>query len=309
MRLSTFVCVFATLAGTGAAACDRSCLIGIADQYLAAMVKHDPAGLPLAPRARYTENTATIPLGDGLWVGVSEAPSTFKIYAAEPVSGQVGFFGVLKEFGKPVMLALRIKVENGRITEIEHVVARQLWGSGLANLVTPRPGLLETVPPPERVSRQEMLRIADSYFDSIEQTNGKRAPFADDCERHENGGQTTTRKTPDPAADHATQLINALGCAAQIDAGELRYITRIRPRRLLVIDEEKGLVYGFPMFVHRGAVRSVEIVGVPGVQSRPKAFGPINLLAGEIFKIRGGKIHEIEAMGVLVPYGAASGWE
>lgn len=309
MRLSGFIPALAALAATVATACDRSCLIGIADQYLAAMVKHDPAGLPLAPGVKYTENTATIPLGDGLWVGVSEAPSTFRIYVADPVSGQAGFFGVLKEFGKPVILALRLKVEEGRITEIEHVVARQLRSSGLANLVTPRPGLLETVPLSERVSREEMLRIANSYFDSIEHTNGKLAPFASDCERHENGSQTTTRKTPDPTADHATQSIDALGCAAQIDAGELRYITRIRPRRLLAIDEEKGLVFGFPMFVHRGAVRSVDIVGVPGVQSRPKEFGPINLQAGEIFKIRGGKIHEIEAMGVLVPYGAASGWE
>jgi hypothetical protein len=56
-------------------------------------------------------------------------------------------------------------------------------------------------------------------------------------------------------------------------------------------------------------VRSVEIAGVPGVKTRQKAFGPINLLAGEIFKIRGGEIHEIEAMGTLAPYGAASGWE
>jgi len=203
------------------------------------------------------------------------------------------------------MLGLRIKVENERISEIEHVVARQLW----ATPALPRAGLVETAPPSERVPREDMRRIADSYFDAIEQTNGKLAPFADDCERHENGAQTTTRKTPDPAADHATQLMNALGCAAQIDAGELRNITRIRPRRLLIIDEEKGLVFGFPMFVHRGAVREVPIVGVPGVTSRPKAFGPINLQAGEVFKIRGGKIHEIEAMGVLVPFGSASGWD
>jgi hypothetical protein len=305
----------ATAFATGAPACDRSCLINVADQYLAAMVKHEPAGLPLAPKFKYTENTATIALGDGLWVGTSEAPTTFKIYAADPVSGQVALMGVMKEFGKPVMLALRIKMVNGQITEIEHVVARMLGSSellgasGHRNLVTPRPGLLQAVPPSERVSRQQMQQIASSYFDSIEQTNGKLAPFADDCERHENGGQTTTWKMPDPAADAATNAINALGCAAQINSGELGYITRIRPRRLVVIDEENGLVFGFPMFVHRGAVRSVKIVGVPGVQSQPKEFGPIDLLAGEVFKIREGKIHEIEAMGTLVPFGAASGWE
>jgi hypothetical protein len=32
-------------------------------------------------------------------------------------------------------------------------------------------------------------------------------------------------------------------------------------------------------------------------------------LAGEIFKISGGKIHEIEAMGFILPYGSKTGWE
>ena len=73
-------------------ACDRNCLIHMADQYLAAMVKHDPAGLPLAPKYRYTENTATLELGDGLWVGASDI-STFKIYVVDPQSGQIGFMG------------------------------------------------------------------------------------------------------------------------------------------------------------------------------------------------------------------------
>jgi hypothetical protein len=61
-----------------------------------------------------------------------------------------------------------------------------------------------------------MLKAADSYFDSIEHVDGSLAPFADDCERHENGGQTTTNKVPDPNADAATQKINALNCRDQM---------------------------------------------------------------------------------------------
>lgn len=289
--------------------CDRRCLIAVVDRYLAAMVKHDPTGLPLARSYKYTEDTATIALGDGLWVGASEGPTTFKIYAADPTAGQAGFFGVLKEFDKPVILALRLKVEDGKIREIEHVVARRLSASGMANLVAPRPGLVQRVPPAERVPRQEMLRIANSYFDSIERTDARVAPFAGDCERHENGVQTTTNKTPQPGADAATAAINALNCGDQIDTHNLTYITRIRPRRLAIADEEYGLVFGFPTFVHRGNVRTIRIVGVPGVNTIPIPFGPIDLQAGEIFKIRGGKIHEIEANGFLLPYGAGSGWD
>jgi hypothetical protein len=313
--LDILVAISATAASAETTACDRNCLTRMVDEYLAAMVKHDPAGLPLAPNDKFTENTGKIDVGDGLWVGASNVSTTFRIYAADPVSGQVGFMGVLKEFGKPVLLVLRLKVANGQITEIEHIVVRQVGGfgpygtPGHMNLETSRPAFAETVPPSERVPREEMVRIANSYFDAIEQTNGKTAPFADDCVRHENGAQTTTWDTPDPLADAVTNAISALGCASQIDSGELSYITRIQPRRLLIVDEEKGLVFSFPMFVHRAVVRSVKLTGVPGIQSHAKEFAPFTLLAGELFKIRGGKIHEIEAFGTSMPNGIATGWE
>jgi len=287
------------------------------DRYVAAMVKHDPSGLPLASDYKYTENTATMALGDGLWVGASEAPTTFKIYALDPTSHQAGLFAVMKEFDKPVILALRLKIEDGRIAEIEHVVARNVRDSSLPNLTTPRAGLLETVPPAERVSRDEMFRIANSYFEAIEHSDGNLAPFADDCVRRENGMQTTSNTVPthDPS-DAPDAPINSLhaqirmkGCRDNINTRTLSYITKIRPRRLIIIDEEKGLVFGFPMFNHRGNVRSIKILGVPGLDEMPMNTRPSDLEAGEIFKIRDGKIHEIEAMGFILPYGSLTGWE
>jgi len=297
---------------------NRDYLKGVVDDYLVALVAHDPGSLLLASRVKYTENTATIPIGDGLWVGASEAPTTFKIYAIDTVSGQVGFYGLMKENNNPVILALRLKVENGKIREIEHVVARNIPERAMVNLVTPRSGFLQPVPPSERVSREEMLRIADSYFESIEHCNGDLAPFADDCERHENGIQTTTNKAPDPDSFGPSEWeqfrlamakIDALGCRDQMNCGILSYITMVQPRRLLIVDEELGLVYGFPMFVHRGDVRKLKITGVPGVDSVPRPVDPCNLQAGEIFKIRDGEIHEIEANGFLLPYLSKSGWE
>jgi hypothetical protein len=296
-------------------ACDRNCLIHTADQYLAAMAKHDSSGLSLAAKYKFTENTGRIAIGEGLWVGASNVSTTFRIYAADPGSGQVAVLGVLREFNKPVMLVLRLKVANGQITEIEHIVVRQVgafgpYGTpGHINLQTSRKAFADSVPQAERVPRAEMVKIASSYFDAIEQTNGKVAPFADDCVRHENGAQTTSWDTPDPLADAVTNAVTSLGCTAQIDSGELSYITRIQPRRLVVVDEEKGLVFSFPMFVHNAVVRSVKLTGVPGIQSHTKEFPPFTLLAGEVFKIRGGKIHEIEAFGTSMPNGIPTGWE
>jgi hypothetical protein len=104
------VTLFGALPTFGASKhCDRPCMIALTDQYLAALVKHDPSGLPLSRGVRFTENTAEIRIGDGLWVGASEAPTTFKIYAADPASGQVGFYGVMKENNRPLIIALRLK--------------------------------------------------------------------------------------------------------------------------------------------------------------------------------------------------------
>jgi hypothetical protein len=298
--------------------CDRECLRGFVDRYLAAMVEHDPSRLPLTADYKYTENTAAMSLGDGLWVGASEAPTAFKIYALDPTSHQAALFAVMKEFDKPVILALRLKIEDGRIAQIEHVVARGIRESSLPNLATPRAGLLETVPPAGRVSRDEMWRIANSYFEAIEHSDGNLAPFADDCVRRENGMQTTGNTVPthdpgdppDSPIDPLRAKIRMLGCRDNINTHTLSYITKIRPRRLIVIDEEKGLVFGFPMFVHRGNVRTFHIVGIAGLEEMPmNGLRTSDLEAGEIFKIRDGKIHEIEAMGFILPYGSKTGWE
>ena len=299
-----------------APACNRACLADLMERYVDALPTHSAKGLPLAKGVRFTEQAARLPVGDGLWVSATEAPTTFKIIVADPTSGQVGFFGVMKQWGKPVLLAARLRVQNGQITEIEHVIAPDLREASLKNLVTPRPGLLEDVPKAERTPRAKMLAIADSYFDSIEQDDGNVAPYADDCVRHENGMQTTTNKTQQVtpldsavSSNSALAKMGALGCRDSMNTHGLQYITMIRPRHLLIIDEQKGIVFGFPRFVHRGNVREEKIVGVPGVDTMPMNFGPIDLQASEMFKITGGQIHEIEASGFLNAYRAPTGWD
>jgi hypothetical protein len=265
---------------------------------------------------KFTEQAARVPVGEGLWVSATDAPTTFKIILADPVSGQAGFFGVMKEWGKPILLAARLRVQNGQITEIEHVIARDLRETSLKNLETPRPGLLEDVPVKDRTPRAKLLAIADSYFDSIEQDDGDVAPFADDCVRHENGMQTTSNKTQqatplDNAVTNNSALarMGALGCRDAMNTRALQYITMIRPRHLLIIDEQKGVVFGFPRFVHLGKIRTEKIANVPGVDTMPMNFGPIDLQASEMFKITGGQIHEIEASGFLNAYKAPTGWD
>jgi hypothetical protein len=307
----------AQVGGAVTPACDRACLTGIADRYLAALVRHDPAGLPLNRDVKFTENTARLTVGsEGLWVGASELPTGFRIYAVDVGAGQVGFYGVMKERDRPLLMALRLKVVNGQITEIEHVLARNLRADTVKNLATPRPEFVTPVPAARRLPRQQMVNIADSYFEAIEHADGKLAPFADDCVRRENGTQTTHNARPVPwpvplgskQADDAMAYIGTLSCSDQFDTHVMDFITRLWPRRHEIVDEELGIVFSFPMFQHRGGTGTIRIHNVPGADSLPLGGSSSNLQAGELFKIDQGRITAVEAMGTSLPYGTKSGW-
>jgi hypothetical protein len=287
--------------------CDRTCLNARVDAYLAALVAHDPSRVALAPGAKFVENITAMKPGQGLWQTASAGPTTFKIYVPDPVSGQVGFIGVLKEADKPIQLALRLKVQGGVITEIEHLVARNLGERNLGNLATPRPALLTTVPEAQRSSREQLLRIGASYYDALDNNDGKAAPFADDCVRHENGMQTSTNRQPSGQGGMAA--LGVLGCSAQLDTGTFAYIDSIDHRRVEIADMETGLVFGLSHFHHSMRQKFVTIKGVPGVEKVDLNIDAFDLPAAHIFKVVGGTIHEIEAMGFTAPYNSKTGWE
>lgn len=311
-RLALFTFSFFILSGlsylTAAKKCDQDCLIDLMNRYLAALAKHDPSGVPLAANVQFVENTEKIPVGKGLWETASGGPDAFKLYVPDPTAGQVGFIGIIKEQNKPVMLGARLKIENGKITEIDHLVVHELDQGNLPNLQKPRPGLLQTLKPSERSPREQMFIIANSYYEAIVQNNGKFAPFADECQRRENGG-TSANDQEEPRPDDDFAVYRKMKCGEQLSTGVMRYITKIDRRRLIAADPETGLVFAYSMFVHNGEPKIMKIVGVPGITERPNKYGPFNLPACHIFKIRNGKIYEIEAMGYMAKYGIKNGWE
>jgi len=286
--------------------CDRPCLIRLVDAYLAALVARDPAAAPIAPNARFVENAVATHVGEGLWLTASAEPATFKIYVPDPVSQRVGFLGVMQESGAPIEIALRLAVDNGKIVEIEHLIARNLGERNLANLQNPRPGLFARVPPSERMPRERLLEIGASYYDALDDNDGSLAPFADDCLRRENGMQTTSNPAP---AERGFGTFGAMGCAAQLDTQIMSYIDTIDNRRIEIADVETGLVFGLSHFRHSMADKTLEIVGVPGIETWEMAFEAFDLPAAHIYKITGGRIHEIEAMGFRADYNSPTGWE
>jgi hypothetical protein len=72
---------------------------------------------------------------------------------------------------------------------------------------------------------------------------------------------------------------------------------------------EADLNICFSFFVHNGEPKLMKIKGVPGITERENKWGPFDLPAAHIFKIRSGKIYEIEAIGYIAKHGIKNGWE
>ncbi len=139
----------ATAVGSGATpVCDRACMTGLVDRHPRRSGQARPGGPAAEPRCEvHREHGAAeggVPKGCGS--RHSEVPSGPKIYAVDVGAGQVGFYGVMKERDKPLIIALRLKVVNGQITEIEHVLARGMRPNAVTALATPRPEFVATLP-------------------------------------------------------------------------------------------------------------------------------------------------------------------
>jgi hypothetical protein len=285
----------------------RASLETLMDRYLEALVSHAPDRLPLSKVVKHTENTIRLPVGEGLWATASDLP-TYRLYACDPPFGQVGLFGLMKENDFPILISSRLKIEKGLITEIENIIVRQ--GESpmpVENLVKPRQVFLEDLKPTEHVSREEMVRVSDLYFEGLVRDNGDIVPLWPECNRIENGMQTTNNPylfPPDPKRPRLP-----LDCRGQINSKTFAYITSINPRRFTVVDEERGITFGTFMFHHNGTIRTVVVPGIGTVEMIPIAQRPFTVVVSELFKIINGKIKEIEAIMTSLPYGAGSGWD
>jgi hypothetical protein len=308
-RIASLVFAAALMAPAAASAqqpptCDRACLTGFMDQYLAALVAHDAHRLPLSSDIKYTENGQTLALTDGLWGSVA-APPSYRFDIVDPVSGEIAMMGIIKEGTNDNFISTRLLVENHKITEIENLVVRNLGGPQFARvpLTKPNPLFLETEPVNERLSRDKLEAIANSYFTGIDtETTAHDIPFDPNCQRMENGSWTAN--SPDPKAG----AMQKLGCKAQFDTGFQTIVTNVRARRYPVIDPAHGLVYALAFFDHNGAPKTMGTADGKQVPVTGPFSQPVTFMLAEVFKVKDGKIRQIEAILTSVPYGMKSGW-
>jgi hypothetical protein len=280
--LRTILVLLSLSLHAAASDCDRDCLRGLITQYLNAMVAHAPAGLPLASNARFTENTATMKIGEGLWKSASGLRS-YRQDILDVRQGVATSQVIVEEAGSPVMLLVRLKVAGGQITEIETQVTRNRDDGRIFNIdaiKTPSKAMAVVPTKSQLASREEAVRIAMLYpaglkigsFVTVE------TPFAPDGYRIENGAIT------------AGQGCSRAGCENMQTQTIIKHpaITT----RVAAVDEELGIVLLRMDFGDTGS------------------YGPGNaLVVWEAFKVYGGQIHAVEAFMRVMPVSTPSGWD
>jgi hypothetical protein len=291
-------------------ACDRTCLEGYVDKYLDAMLAHKVSDDLFARDVKFTENGVRFPLGhEGLWFNMS-AKGSYKFYVPDTEIQQVAFIGTVRYGATPAIaavpatattparpaapanpgtlaaLALRLKIVEGRITEVEQLAIRPdvplgaaapapsrfpPTGEAVEKIGKPHPVFAEVIPEAKRPSREELIKTANYYFSGLAHNDGKGYyPFTDDCVRFENGVTSTTE------------------CKKQFQESLKGVVDRIRDRRFVAVDRERGIVFAFGFFDHARINWTWQIA--------------------ELFKIENGNIRRIEAVFHRAPYGIQSGW-
>ncbi len=263
--------------------CDRACLRGTIDQYLDALVKHDTSLLPLAPSVRFTEDHRDAQLGAGTWQSI-ERLGDFRQDVLDPQTHNAGVHVLAYENGMPVLIATRLKVEGGKVSEIESTVVRNREEGMIFNpdaITTASAAMNVTPTPQQRNTRAEMIELALRYPEGLRVGSfvASNAQFGEQAYRFENG-----------------QLMAGPGCSF------LPGCDKIREQRLptlagikaqvAAVDEEQGIVW------------------------LRMNFGPGSLMRGEgelsvweMFKIYDGKIQAVEAFMEEVPQDTPFGWE
>ncbi|HUF71913.1 MAG TPA: hypothetical protein VMR74_03325 [Gammaproteobacteria bacterium] len=281
--------------------CDRACLEGYIDRYLVAMLEQDVSDNLFARNVRFTENGIELPLGnEGLWWGMSGLEG-YRFYVPDIETQQIAFIGTVVENmanngvnndeGNNVAISIRLKIRDGLITEIEQLVSRPavaLGGRGgggggggpvpgttgdrVLAMGEPHPIFFEVIPEDERHTREELVEAGNHYFTALARHDSQGYyPFTEDCERWENGFLATD----DCLANFTGDSLNGI-------------VDRIRDRRFVAADTERGIVFAFAFFDHHRINWTWQLA--------------------ELFKIENGLMRRIEAVFHQAPFGIPSGW-
>jgi hypothetical protein len=281
------LCLLAALGVTAQASaqtCDRACLTAHLNTYLEAVSDNDPAAGNLWLGFRQTENAIAVPEGQGLWETMTGLGSIQRRYI-DPVQSAAGYFGTIMLGDEEAVVALRLKVEWDQVTEAEWFVARE-GDIGMTGPPSRTPFNIETlretlpaqrvVPDSERVQREALPAIVNTYFDGITSHNGYLVKGHPGCTRYENGFPTFNQPMgPGNDVGHEGRV----DCRTQADYG----VAIVAARNYYIVDEV------------------AQVVMMSAVFRRDSGNEKLRLHFTEVFHIDDAKIRDVHAAFYYAP--------
>jgi hypothetical protein len=221
--------------GAGTSACTRELLKSTLDAYFAALATHDASTLPVATNVKFTENGKVSKLGeDGLWKTAGAVKYTQSALDVEAC--QSGTHAVVPDGTKDIPVAVRLRLQDRKITEIETIAVRQgdySVASNTAAIIAANSTVKweEPVPAAMRNTRAELVSWMNKYFRMF--PNGV-CNVTSSCMRLENGGGNF-------------MCSSGASCAAGQPTG-----TPALDPRLIIADPETGIGVGLTLFTFAG---------------------------------------------------------
>ncbi|HEX5047270.1 MAG TPA: hypothetical protein VFX89_09135 [Gammaproteobacteria bacterium] len=228
-------------------ACDRHCLLGFLTEYTEALTDNSIARLAVAATVRVTSNGSVVTLGKGeVWGPGRRLP--YRQAFVDPVTGAAVFYGIVtnavrsaRAGARPAggdapehwwFYVARLKIETGRITEIEEISYEPPqggFGAAPSSLALPDRIFDAWIPPSERSSRDELNAIANKYFDAVSQRiDYHDVPWHPECQRIELGVFTVnSERSPG-------------SCGGEFQTPSVKW--NVENRRFYIADVERGLV-------------------------------------------------------------------
>jgi hypothetical protein len=274
-------------------ACDKACLENIADQYRAAYIKHDTTAIPLAKKVRFSENNVEMKFPDASWDTVSKQVGP-ALTISDPKTGNVAIYMAMVQMDTPGFLAVRLKVSNGKISEIEHILSTK---RNLSAPPTPigdiekyqqDPSYYVEIPKEQRISRERLIAHADGYFSTLNHNDGeiRGTRFSADAIRLENGLK-----------------FNEIEKGFKL--GYYRFNDNVR-REPVLVDEERQIVLCRGFIDHKGVLDEYTLTD--GTRKNSVYREPHSWAFLEMFKVKDDQIIGVQAVFIGAPYNMTSPW-
>jgi hypothetical protein len=215
------------------AKCTRAMLQEAAESYIAAQEAGDLSKMSLAAGVKYIEDMKETTKDKGLWNSALPIALHRSIY--DVVRCRTFSEVIVTEGGHPYVIGTRLKVEDGKVSEIDSLVTDEHdWLFNAEDyLKYSKAEDWRVLDLDERVSRQDLVDAGNQYFDFVFLDPGIKPPWGTPCARLEGGMYTN----PDGNDKDNCQV------SAPMQGGGMFIINRT-----FVVDEEMGAVNVFCRF-------------------------------------------------------------